>query len=1625
MLVIVRWALFIYRGVIYSLLVSFLCWFCWVWFFGKVRSRACRRHRAKCRVYCLAVLFSFAVGAHTIHAPQVTCADKRPLRLLPLKTPVVVAWPVCENGLHVWLTHSLLYVGTSRACLSYLSSASSVSRRCCTKDRCVHMPPDVSFSCFSYSCSLCLPSLFDIFSPCLGYPGEGPFNILSINVTSCPKHWQDLVDIQTFLNLADPIAAVCLQESRIPPSKVKSLQTTFSDHGWCLHVGYQPPVVPIRTQTKAIRQQHGGIAILTPKDVSVRTVEFSSEWLSLLPFCQVMWYPHGSGSSGFYIFNLYLPAHDSARGLRREIMEKAFQFAATLSGPVCMCGDFQDPPECNAAVAEAIFKGGWTDALFEVAAMFGKTPDFTYSARKDGWRDRNPKGKTRIDLWLLSPSFLPLLKNGGVHYNAPFPGHAVVSLNVDAGMFQAQAFTLSPHKKWDLPPIPKDQEQWDERDSQCIPILMSCMASLTQAIEDLDVERVWSIACQIATDMLNHVTQQNVPPTRGSTPKFKLKKPFVSHVNPHAPAARTSKAKRVIQEALVQSSRHRDGLAIDLVTFQNTIGNLRRLIISLGCPDIAFPPAVGTVEMEDWLNSLSSFCSDFNSKISRKVDAERLRKWKERMKVSSAADRKLVHSWIKDQQSCTPKCFRRSDGSITACPQEMLDMVTSRMEEIYNTHKGRDVRGMIEHFLLKYAPSIEARRCAVECPKFDHRDVFKLFQKRPSCKAAGLDGWLTIELKHLPPSGWWAFTAVMKLAEATGQWPRVIKLVSVATISKGQGTYDPTLTRAIGISSAVYSVWSSLRFRQLTPWHLKIAPASLYGGLKNRKALDSELDFSTDMHEHEDTMCAVFVDRYKCFDLIIPEVALKIALELGLPPSIYNAALGFYANQIKFFKIGQFYGRKVMSTNAAVQGCSLSILMVNSMYSVLAQHLADVSPDSRFTSFIDDCKIWTVQTDTDQLKLAFEALSSFDDAIGQQINETKSTVLSKFQKKAARFLRDVGRQFPSKKTVKSLGCSHTVGKKRCAKFQDQRVHKAIRTASRVSHLPLPEKQKILHTHSNVHSQWLYGCELQAPSKRMFQRLRTAVVGIFHKRSNCMRCPFHFLATFGDIYVDPWAAWVLHNLNWVRSEYWRDRDRLRSDLVRVRSLMRDRPPNLPFPLTSGGRVNNLCHIFHQLGWRVASHDEFVVIRQNDVDLNLVMGSRHEFQQELARSIRAWLLRQAPDRQDFRPKGHTSHVDIYRTRYLLDSSFADRNDMKILESIFAELPQPFERTRAILRSLLSGSVFTGRRLRAAGKTESDKCKACGRPEDHDHLFRSCPRIVASKPSGPAFDTLPHDTWCSGIMFESPQIGNWRRRKASQQIDLADDAQLNIEADFAFVDGSCFFSKWAPISSAASAVVFPNGTTVVREVPGLYASSQRAEIWALAIAIHHSVGPIKVGSDCQGVVNTFLWLDANAWNYDLLSKVDNADLWSVVSAQMARRTGLVTVFKVKAHVSTDYKHQPALWTDLNAKADAAAKQAARAKYEAACKQFEPELVDGVVLHVHLVKVLFDRFQQFAAEISNDAPMQRTSPGSSQRRRIWGKQSVSCPTSSKPSFHEDSLKSFVKLSKACRLTEVFGTKS
>ena len=466
------------------------------------------------------------------------------------------------------------------------------------------------------------------------------------------------------------------------------------------------------------------------------------------------------------------------------------------------------------------------------------------------------KGKSRIDFFLVSPKFLPLVADCDVHQQVPVPGHACVTLSLRLDLPTFEAWTAKPHPRWSLPALPKTDAQWEERNALCEPCFECDREALIRAAEAGDVESAWAIACRIASAMLNCICKQNLPTSRGNLPSFVKRKVAVNKTSSHSPLNTFCKVRKLCHELSIKVQRLQNGLCAE--NMWATARNLNKLLNRHG-QALTLPPASASVDVwRVFLNLVENTLSKLEKTFHEGRSRFKITKWKQRIKVSARSDRKAVHRWLRDEPLGYPKAFKTSNG-FTCDPNEM-SMLSSHMSDIYNFHKDKDVRSMIASFREKYQSSISSLRSSCEIPELCHLDIFRLLQRRPDCKAGGLDGWLTRELKQLPPVGWKGFVIVMKIAECIGEWPQVVKTVAVSSISKGLGNASPEVTRAIGVSSVVYSVWSSLRFRQLSQWHLSIAPATLYGGLPGRKAQDSELLFAQDLHEHLDK----FIDRWKC-----------------------------------------------------------------------------------------------------------------------------------------------------------------------------------------------------------------------------------------------------------------------------------------------------------------------------------------------------------------------------------------------------------------------------------------------------------------------------------------------------------------------------------------------------------------------------------------------------------------------------------------------------------------------------------------------------------------------------------------------------------------------------------------
>ena len=131
-----------------------------------------------------------------------------------------------------------------------------------------------------------------------------------------------------------------------------------------------------------------------------------------------------------------------------------------------------------------------------------------------------------------------------------------------------------------------------------------------------------------------------------------------------------------------------------------------------------------------------------------------------------------------------------------------------------------------------------------------------------------------------------------------------------------------------------------------------------------------------------------------------------------------------------------------------------------------------MSPIVQFRSFIDDAKFWAPTRDEAQLRVAFQEVEEFDRSIGQQTKDRTTAVLAKRVRDSARFLTQVGRNFNQVQHAKSLGYTHNLLKQNRPANQNLRVRKA----------------------ANAHSPWLHGTDVQAPSRKQFTFLRSAVLG---------------------------------------------------------------------------------------------------------------------------------------------------------------------------------------------------------------------------------------------------------------------------------------------------------------------------------------------------------------------------------------------------------------------------------------------------------------------------------------------------------------------------------------------------
>eukprot|EP00973_Karenia_brevis_P094598 12423279-Karenia_brevis.AAC.1 len=223
-------------------------------------------------------------------------------------------------------------------------------------------------------------------------------------------------------------------------------------------------------------------------------------------------------------------------------------------------------------------------------------------------------------------------------------------------------------------------------------------------------------------------------------------------------------------------------------------------------------------------------------------------------------------------------------------------------------------------------------------------------------QASGLDGWRVAEMRRLPAILLDALADMFNIIEETGRWPAALQQASVSMASKGEGM-QPLNMRPISVMSVVYRLWAARRLQDLTAWQELWATNGQHAFRPGHSTADVFWELALRV-EHSlmtgEPLMGVGFDYAKCFDRLPRGILFKLAEELGLHCRVLHPLMSMYAGLRFRFKVAGSYGKQFETTNGILQGCPLSVILVNAVMMTWARAVQREVPGSLPKAFADD-----------------------------------------------------------------------------------------------------------------------------------------------------------------------------------------------------------------------------------------------------------------------------------------------------------------------------------------------------------------------------------------------------------------------------------------------------------------------------------------------------------------------------------------------------------------------------------------------------------------------------------------------------------------------------------------------
>ncbi len=723
------------------------------------------------------------------------------------------------------------------------------------------------------------------------------------------------------------------------------------------------------------------------------------------------------------------------------------------------------------------------------------------------------------------------------------------------------------------------------------------------------------------------------------------------------------------------------------------------------------------------------------------------------------------------------------------------------------------------------------------------QQLYDDYKKRPTKQSGGFDGFTTLECKALPPSVLDLFAMIFDSIEIDEQaeWPASFVHVPMVSLRKGQDRTALDL-RLLTLMSALYSAWANVRYNDdaMLRWRASWKPEQLRGATIDARSQD--ISFALCQLVEWATMCeadvaAVFLDRVKCFDRIVRNLALELAKYAGCPSRIGAARETWYRVHRRYFRVGKAYSWALTNDNGMAQGCVWSLDDISLIMAVWVRQLASRVPRVLTAVFVDDSSLacygqWVEQDMQEALALTY----IFDQWTLQQVHPAKTVVLSARGEAAKELdLRFNDKVLKTSAGAKLVGDYILFGQEITTAASDKRFLEAMGPLRRIARAPVTLEVRAQLAQTFGPAKATHGSETLWPSTAMMTQydgaVRQAVVGFrFWQPWLSKDVLFSLIVRGHAILAQPTIQRrvfdiLVHQLR-------------TSNLARRRHMEIWDDRNLR---QTHGPVSHMSQVVQQLRW--TWEGPFLIETDFGYKVDILKTPRlfiHHWLRETFR--RQQWMKILVKRHDLGGIQDYTGVDVFATTYRLRGR---------------HLPKAWEcdhRTgKGLLRQAMLGAIHTLQRLSRARFAVDDRpqCLYCnGEEETAEHIyFCSCWRdelgddLRRLTTQDQRMNWRPATRHCESFFLQEAWLAQqlkfgleeaekyWPHPVQEEDNDLETYEGSHLVAG---TDGACSDAAVPLLRRAGSGVSFGRGHSQNYSgwLPGAFQTAQRAEVYAIDI-------------------------------------------------------------------------------------------------------------------------------------------------------------------------------------------------